>query len=544
MEPPDYPATIASLLHHAVAVHGEREFVVSGEARTTFAQAERGSAQLAARLLAAGIGKGTRVGILMPNTPDWAVVFLAVTRIGALAVLISTTYQRRDLAHVLRHGDIDTLFMAGKFLNHDYVARLEEIAPELRGQEGVGDLRCPSLPLLRRVYVWGAWPGWGRSAEELLEWRPAAGDELLRAVEAQVTPADLCLVIYTSGSTAAPKGIVHAHGPIVRRPHIVRGQKMYEADDRLLQLGPFCWVGGVLSLLWALEIGLCVVCPPDPKTETVVATIAREKPTRIQAQPGQIKLLRAHPGVAAMDPATVRFLDGERGADGELIAEDRFSRGLGMTETVAMHSLELWGEMAPDKVGAFGRGAPDIERRIRDPETGDWLGPDREGELWVRGPGVLNGLYKEDRAEVFDADGFYPTGDRCRIDADGFLYFLGRSGEMIKTGGANVSPREVEAAIEAYPEVEEAGVFALPGEGHDQMVAAVVIVRPGTKLSPDDLRQRLRGEISAFKIPKLVFVETYEATPRTRSGKLDKRQFAKAVIAGERGPAAVAYPPR
>lgn len=523
LQPPEYLATIPTLLRRAVEQHGERDFLATGTEHISFAEAERKSALLAGALMKQGVGKGTRVGILMPNTPDWLVAFLAVTRIGAVAILMSTLYQRRDLAWVLRHGDIDTLLMVDRYLGHDYIARLEEIEPGLAEQSADAKIFVKSLPFLRHVCVWGNVPRWAMSPSAFEE-QPRT-HEFVAAAEELVSPADLCLVIYTSGSTAEPKGVVHAHGPIVRRPHMVRGQKMYQRDDRLLQLGPFCWIGGVLAVLWALEYGFCVICPPDPKIESIVSTIKQYAPTRIQAQPGKIRELRSHPELGG---PRFSFLDGERDENGEIVPIDQFSRGLGMTETVAMHSLELWGKIPAARLGAFGRGVPDIERRIRDGETGEWVGPDLEGDLWVRGA-VLLGLYKHERHEVFDPDGFYPTGDRCRIDQDGYLYYSGRGGEMIKTAGANVSPREVELLLETFPLIAEAGVFALPGKDYDQVVAAVIIPKLGATVDPEDLRRKLRGEISAFKVPKVVFVETPDGVPRTRSGKLDKRAYAKTV---------------
>ena len=204
-----------------------------------------------------------------------------------------------------------------------------------------------------------------------------------------------------------------------------------------------------------------------------------------------------------------------------------------MTETVAMHSFEPNGIMPPDKVGAFGRGVPDIERVIRDFETKQDLPVNTEGELWLRGPGMMQGMYKRERYEVFDADGYYATGDICRIDEDGYIYFRGRGSEMIKTVGANVSPREVELALEAYPDVQEAGVFAMPGEGLDEVVAAVIAPRPNVTIDPDELRQRLRQDISSFKAPRIIHIVPMEHLPRTGSGKLNKRAVKDTLLRGE-----------
>ena len=537
LAPPDYVPTLPNTFRLGADNFGSRIMMVQGERRLTFRDAERQSAILARRLLAAGVGKGTRIGVLMPNSPDWVVTFLAITRIGAIAVLISTLYQRRELAWVIRHADLHALFMADAFLSHDYVGRLEEIAPDLREQTSERPLLLEALPFLRTAYVWGDnVPAWAVDARTMLREDPQAADEAwLTAVEQAVTPADLALLIYTSGTTADPKGVIHSHGPVVRRSYATRSGRRYTPDSRILVLGPFCWVAGLLAFFVSWNMGSCIVIPVTPKQEDVAAAAIAEDVTEISAQPALIKHLREYLALHDLTPGPglADYFDGPREANGEPVPANRQSRGLGMTETIAMHSFEPGGVMPPDKVGAFGRAVPDIERAIRDFETGETLGPNQEGQLWLRGPGMMQGMYKKERHEVFDADGFYATGDICSIDEDGYLYFRGRKGEMIKTTGANVSPREVELALEAFPDVQEAGVFSLPGEGHDEIVAAVVAPRGEVKIDADELRRRLRQDISSFKVPKIIHIVPIEHLPRTGSGKLNKRVVKETLLRGE-----------
>ncbi|ODT88319.1 class I adenylate-forming enzyme family protein [Phenylobacterium sp. SCN 70-31] len=530
--PPPFTATLPNMFRRTLEQHAGKVAFVQGERRLTYAEIDTRATGLAKSLLAAGVGKGARVGILLPNSPEWLIAFMAVTRIGALAVLISTMYQRRELEWLLRNADVAVLLMADRYLNHDYVARLEEIAPELKGQLASERLATPALPHLRRVYVYGdTAPRWAAPAEADAE-ASRISDELLRNVEDSVTPADLSLVMYTSGSTSDPKGVLHTHGSTVNRLYSVRGWLRPTSDDRNLIVGPFFWAGRFNALLQTVGTGATAICPATPKLDDTVATFLRERPTRVAAQDVLMREIRQHPSIAegGLDPELARVLE-RFDENGEICPPERKNSGLGMTETAGQHSFEVGGVLPAAKAGACGRAAADFERRIIDPATGAVLGPNEVGELCVRSPNMMVGMYNKERWEVFEPDGFYRTGDLCRIDDDGFLYFVGRNNEMIKTSGANVSPTEVEKVIEALPEVQEVGVFSLPGEGHDQKVAAVVVLNSGQTLDADAIRGRIRTELAAFKIPKVIHFRRFEDLPRTGSGKLHKQRFRAELLA-------------
>ena len=203
-----------------------------------------------------------------------------------------------------------------------------------------------------------------------------------------------------------------------------------------------------------------------------------------------------------------------------------------MTETFGTHSSEAEnGPTPPGKGGSRGRPIPGTERRIVDVETGEILGPGQEGELQLRGPSLMRGYIKREREDVFTPDGFFASGDRCLIDADGYLWFNGRVKELIKSAGANVSPLEVEAVLTAYPEVREAIVFGVPDAQRGQAVAAAIVAEPGAGFDAEILRARLKREISAYKVPSIIIETTYEAVPRTDNGKPKKDALREQIIA-------------
>jgi acyl-CoA synthetase (AMP-forming)/AMP-acid ligase II len=185
--------------------------------------------------------------------------------------------------------------------------------------------------------------------------------------------------------------------------------------------------------------------------------------------------------------------------------------------------------MPDDKAGASGRAVNGIERRVVDPETGEEAAPGEIGELHLRGGALMTGFYKVDPRAVFTPDGFYPTNDLVRIDADGYLFFIGRTGDMIKTNSANVSRLEVEAALNALPEVELSLVAGVPDEELGEMVVAAVVPANGAAPTEDELRTALRARLSSFKIPRRIVFITDDDVPRTTTGKVRLDELAELI---------------
>jgi acyl-CoA synthetase (AMP-forming)/AMP-acid ligase II len=526
---PEFTPTVPVLIRTLAARHADGTMIVLGEQRVSYAEAERRSAQLARALLANGVGKGTRVGLLMGNGPDWVLAWLAAARIGALVVPINTFYQPRELAWVLRHADVEILLMQSRFLRGDYLERLEQAAPELASQTGE-PLRLASLPYLRRVWIWGELDRkWASPAPESSAAASGIDDTLLGAIEACVTASDPMVLIYSSGSAADPKGAVHTHGSVIRHAFNLSSFLDIGADDRVYSPMPFFWIGGfVFSLLTAMHAGAGLLCEEAFEPGATLDILERERATLVSGWPHYAKALVEHESFAARDLASLRagnlyavLPDSVRPKDPELR-----SNSLGMTETCGPHTIDRMDRDLPEALrGSFGRAVPGLEHKIVDPESGETLATGELGEICVRGYSLMQGLHKVPREETFDADGYYHTGDSGYFDRDGYLFFRGRLGEMIKTGGANVTPREVEERLETYEEVRQAHVVGVPDPDRGQNVVAAVILETAHSVPEDELRERLKGELSAYKVPRRIVYLSAEELPLTDSGKPDKRRL-------------------
>ncbi len=531
---PDFTPTVPVFIRTLAERFGDRTLLVLDERRLSYAEADRESARLARGLLAAGVGKGTRVGVLMPNGPDWVLTWLAASRIGALVVPINTFYQTRELGWILRHADVHTLLTRSAFLSHDYLARLEEYAPGLAEQTGA-PLHLRALPYLREVRAWG--PGnrkWAlREPAALLALAEGAreiDDTYLREVESCVTPADPMMLIYSSGSTADPKGAIHTHGGVLRHSAHLNEFRDLGPDDRVYSPMPFFWIGGFsFALVSAMHAGACMLCEEAFEPGRTLDLLERERATVVAGWPHYAKAMAEHPSFPSRDLSSIRsgnlyavLPEHARPPDPELR-----SNSLGMTETCGPHTIDRMDRDLPERLrGSFGHSVPGLEHKVIDPETGATLPPGEEGEICVRGYSLMQGLYKIERDDCFDRDGYYHTGDGGFFDADGFLFFKGRLGDMIKTGGANVTPREVEVVLESFPEVKEAYVVGLPDPDRGQNVAAAVVLQQGQTADAEELRARVKGQLSAYKVPRhLVFLASADL-PFTDSGKIDKQRLA------------------
>lgn len=528
------PSTVPAMLHQIAATRGDHDAIVTIAENISYAELQRRSAHMARALLAAGAGKGTRIALLAPDGIFWITAFLASLRIGALATLVSTLSTPRELAYILRHSDIQILISARRFLAHDYGDTLADAFPALAGQQRPGSLRLEGAPYLRAIWMDDA-EGieWAEGIAALLaaaDASDAPNAALLAAVEAQVTPGEDAVIVYTSGSTALPKAVVHSHWNVTRHPPELARLFLIKPEDRMLPMLPAFWLGGLAMAMQVLSQGATLVYPVSPDLKVVLETLVECRANRLNGWGDGLARLRELAKSRGIDVDAIVGLGPFRDEAGELIPPSLQSNMLGMSETFAPHSAEPLNFRLPEgKPGASGRTVNNYERRVVNPDTGADVPSGDVGELQLRGGALMSGFYKRPRSEVFTPDGFYPTGDLVRIDADDYLSFVARRGDMIKTRAANVSRLEVEAAMNALPDVALAVVTGLDDEEFGQLVVAAVVPAAGAEPSEETLRAALRKTLSSFKVPRRIVVVTPDNIPRTATGKLKLHELAQMI---------------
>ena len=526
----DLPLTVGNLLRARAGELGSAPFLVCDDDTLTYADAAARSAELARGLLATGAGKGTHVGVLHPNGSDFVVAWLAAARIGAVTLPFSTFSTPTELAGLLSGADVEVLLSATSYRSHRYDATLREAIPEL-DLSTEPPLMAASVPTLRSIRFAAPVPDVAASwrVGSLRQAADPSGDDVLRAAEAEVTPADRMVIVHTSGSTSAPKGVIHTHGALIRHLANLNEIRRYERDEVLFSNSPFFWIGGfAYALLGTLVAGGRLICSNSATAEGVLDVLERERPTMVNGFAQSVAHLPDDPTFGRRDLSSIRRGNLWSIMPPDVVPADPELRHsmLGMTEAGSVCLLSGDERDLPEhQRGSFGRPAPGFDAQVVHPETGAPCAVGETGELWLRGPFVMEGYYGRERSEGFEPDGWYRTGDLVRVDEDGDFYFGGRFGDMIKTRGANVSPREVEAAI-----AEVAGlrshVTGVDSEAAGQLVAAAVVVpdgRPFGDRELDELRAALAGRLSAYKVPKIMRAMTEADVPIMSSGKLDAR---------------------
>jgi acyl-CoA synthetase (AMP-forming)/AMP-acid ligase II len=507
--------TVPAVLATHARDRSDHPWIVCDDERLTYGDAERRSREVALGLIGAGIGRGAHVGILYPTSVEYVVTWLAVVRVGAVAVPISTFSTADELSTLIRNADLRALVMTREYRGNDYVAALQRAFPALDSTTS-GPRFLPEAPHLRRVFVEGT--------DALRRHAGAVPDDWVDRLGADVTPDDRMIIVHTSGSTSAPKGVIHQHGPLLQHLDNLNGVRGLTADTRLFSNSPLFWIGGLgYNVVGTLVAGATLICSRAEHPSDTLDLIERERPDMVNGFAQSVAALVQDPSFATRDFSFIRTGNlypimprALQPADAEL----RHNM-LGLTELGSVALMSPDESDQPERYrGSFGKPVPEVEARIVDFDTGGDAAPGDDGELWFRGPLLMEGYYGRERHDVFTPDEWFRTGDVFSVDDDGFFYFRGRRGDMIKTAGANVSPREVEGVLRELTGCVLAIVLGLPDAERGQIVAAVV-VDATTPLDDDALHAALRERLSAYKVPRRILRLRMADVPMLSSGKPD-----------------------
>jgi fatty-acyl-CoA synthase len=512
------PATnLDELLRVLAHVHRDRLAVAGETGALTFSELDRAADRWAAALLTAGFGPSAHVALLAGNGPDWLAVAFGAWRAGATLVPVSTFVTARELAEALAHADADVLVVQPRLRTHDYLESLR---------------RSPRSTKLQAVVALGdeATPPY-RNAVDFLD--AAAGD--LHPHRPAIDAESIACILYTSGTTGQPKGVMLSHRAILATAAPTAERTGLGPKDRLLSTLPLFWVAGlVIRALPTLVTGCALLLVETFTVEAALAALRRHRPSALHLRPPQVSQLLAHPDFRPDLLAHVHRGGGRADWFGDALGSDaRLITGYGMTEMAGYVTAVDWRDSAEARRMQIGAPLPGVEIRIVDP-SGRPCACGEVGEIRTRGPGMFSGYYKQPAGTSVDGEGFFLTGDLGRVDASGTFHFVGRSKDLLRSKGINVSPLEVEAILGAHPAVAAAYVVGLPPDGLEQSLVALIV--PKSDVAEARLEHELRvlatGELSHYKRPEqYLFIRRFELP---RGGTSKPQRAALAELAAKR----------
>ena len=504
-----YSRTLSDLLDEQAARRPEATAVICGDVRLSYAALAERTRRAAGALRARGVRRGDRVGLLINNRPEWLEVAFGAWRLGAVAVPFSTWSTRPEMEFLLGDSDVRVLVALPAFAREDYAANLRAIQP------------AASV-----LMVDGAAHGF----PDYVVARDAAEPVGSLAPGDGAGAGDDAMILYTSGSTSKPKAIPLTHYLIVENSFNIGERQGLGPDDRVLLSPPLFWTyGGINAMPATFSHGATLVLQGRFDAAEALDLVEQHGCTSIYTLPGMTDEIARHP---RFRPERTRTLtkgmtigspqDVIKAA--EVIGVRNICNIYGASETggnccVTHHDWPL-----ERRANCQGLPLPGVRLRIVDAE-GAVLGPDQPGLVEVSGPYVMRGYTggsAHHNSATFTADGWFRSGDVGSLTPAGEFVFQGRSTEMIKRAGINVSPAEVEDVLMQHAGVAQAGVVGTAGD-KDELIVAFVLPKGGARLTPEELRAHCRRVASSYKVPDRF--EIVEQLPTTVTGKLMRREL-------------------
>ncbi|MFB0872203.1 MULTISPECIES: class I adenylate-forming enzyme family protein [unclassified Sphingobium] len=506
--------TMGAMIRASAARRADREAIVFPDARLTYAQLDRKATDWAKALVAAGVGPGDNVGILLPTCIDFIAVFYGITMAGAVAVPINARYQASELGYVVANADLVTVITIGKVADGlDFRARLETALPSLSQAADPRTLDLPEAPRLQSVICLDeeCAPYLVRAADGI-----AAGasvpDAWIDARIAAVQAHDLAMILYTSGTTANPKGAMISHRAQVSNSRNLGRRYACTAEDKVWSPLPIFHIAGILPMTMILDLGGVYMTIPRFDPEVGLRMLGGEGAT--VAYPSFVTIMQdliTHPTFAQTDLSRLRVMNSNFAVQPEwikLAVAEAMPHTIqvstyGLTEAAGTVSTSRLDDSYAVRTGRCGVPLDEWQVRIVDPETGRDCAVGEQGEIVLGGPNILTGYYNApDKTAEAIRDGWFYSGDIGSIDADGNMMFHGRTKDMLKVGGENVAAAEIEAMLQTHPAVKLAQVVGIPDARYSEVPAAFVELAEDASAAADELIAHCRGKIASFKVPR------------------------------------------
>ncbi|UCD97648.1 MAG: long-chain fatty acid--CoA ligase [Chloroflexota bacterium] len=535
----DFPdISLFQLLSEAAKKYPESTCTIFKGAKISFTEMDEISDRLAAGLASIGVRKGDRVGIFMPNTPQFVMAFFAILKLGAIVVAVNPMYSPREIEHQTNDAGMEVILVMSNFYN-----LIKDVQPKTKIRTVVvSNIKETLPPVLSFLFTLT------KEKKDGFRIELAEGDHWMQDLinkfqasdrpQVEVTPNDEALYQYSGGTTGISKGAIALHRNLVANVIQIRSW-MVEAKDGqetvLMALPMFHVYGMVAGMLFGIYTGAALVMIPNPRDVADVLSNAQKYKTTIfpgvptlynlinnnpEAQAGKYDLSSIKACISGSAPLMRETKEQFEALTGGVVFE-----GYGLSEApTASHCNPLLGE---NRTGSIGLPLPEVECRIvsLDDEITD-LSTGEVGELVIKGPMVMKG-YHNMPTETANTlrDGWLHTGDIARMDSDGYFYIVDRKKELIKPGGYQVWPREVEEVICDNPKVLEVGVAGVPDPYRGETVKAWIVVKPGETLTEEEIKAWCSEKLAKFKVPTLV--EFRDELPKTTVGKILRRELVR-----------------
>lgn len=512
--------SLAPLIAHRAQEHPERVLATTGERTWSYQQVDANASSLAAAFSELGLGAGDRIAVNLPNGVEWIITTLAAAKLGAVLVPVNPTLGVHDLRYQLRHAEASAVVTIEQWCGVDFLQRFEEL---------LGD-----LPDLQYVVTVGEEDLWYDDRIFQFEDLVSSGTgKPIPPVDDTDDARDLA-VVYTSGTMGKPKGVQLSHRALVE--NAVRTAQCLELspEDRVLAAVPFSAVFGLSAMLGTMASGATLVLQPAFDAAGALALIASAQVSVLHGVPTQYHLLMREEGFnpSALRSLRTGLIAGSSVAEALVRKVRRWCDVLvayGLTETGAVVTMTRFSDSEATRRDSVGTAMPGIEVMAMDIMTGQLHGPEAVGEIAVRGSNLMRGYLRmpAETAKVHTPDGFFLTGDLGIIDEDGTVRILGRRQETISRGGIQLYPRELEDRLRAHPAVDDVCVIGVPHDVMGELVCACIVAVEGAVITGDEIKRFARDTMAADKVPDLVrFFDTF---PMTGSGKIRRRELARAI---------------
>ena len=526
--------TIGQLVKDTATRHPENMALVSSEfgIRQTYHEFYKTCRDIAKGLMAMGIKRGDHVAVWTTNVPEWVYLQSALGMVGGVLVTINTNYQTHELEYILKQSDSTSLFLIDTYRDTSFYDTVRKVAPELDSFKA-GSLISEKLPLLKNVIYIGKkenTPGMFKFSDMIKMGEKITGQELDDRMNS-LSDDDVINMQYTSGTTGFPKGVMLTHHNIVNNARMVGDvMGMTEKDSLLIQVPMFHCFGCVMSTLNCIYHGSTMVILESFDALKALQFIAAERCTAVNGVPTMFVTMLNHPDFEKYDMSSLRtgIMAGAPCPE-ESMNQVRTKMhcseiviAFGQTESSPVMTMTRRDDPVKLRVASVGRLLPDIEGKIIDPETGDDVPANVQGEIVTRSACVMKGYYKmpEATAETIDKECWLHTGDLGTVDEEGYFKVTGRIKDMIIRGGENIYPRELEEFLYKNPKVMNVQVIGIADKKYGEQVLAAIQLKSGQTASAEELIEFCKGKIARHKIPK--YWEFVDAYPMTASGKIQK----------------------